>query len=207
MIPCHGFCIMKILCFLALAVLPAFGASTASPQTIKNLNAAFQGESNASNRYAAFAKKADSEGLPQVAKLFRAASAAEAIHRDTHKAAMIELGGAVESFKLDDVTPGTTAENLKAAIKGETHERDVMYPEFLAAAKADDAKAAIRTFQFALAVEKQHAELYQNALDHLGKNAPEDYFVCKICGSTLTELPAKKCPVCRNGRDEYKKIN
>ena len=189
-----------------MAALPAFAASTASPQTIKNLNAAFQGESNASNRYAAFAKTADAEGLPQVAKLFRAASAAEAIHRDSHKAAIIELGGAVESFKLDDVTPGTTAENLKAAIKGETYERDTMYPEFLAAAKADDAKAAIRTFQFALAVEKQHAELYQNALDQLGKNPPADYYVCQVCGTTLTALPDKKCPVCRNGRDEFKKI-
>ncbi|MEI6072371.1 MAG: rubrerythrin family protein [Verrucomicrobiae bacterium] len=191
---------------LAMAALPAFAASTASPQTIKNLNAAFQGESNASNRYAAFAKKADAEGLPQVAKLFRAASAAEAIHRDSHKAAIIELGGAVESFKLDEVKPGATAENLKAAIQGETHERDTMYPEFLAAAKADDAKAAIRTFQFALAVEKQHAVLYQDALDQLGKNPPADYYVCQVCGATLTALPDKKCPVCRNGRDEFKKI-
>ena len=196
-----------ILCILAMAAFPAFAASTASPQTIKNLNAAFQGESNAANRYAAFAKKADAEGQPQVAKLFRAASAAETIPRDTHKAAILELGGAVESFKLDEVAPGTTAENLKAAIKGETYERDTMYPGFLATAKADDAKAAIRTFQFALAAEKQHAVLYQNALDNLGKNAPADYYVCKICGSTLTELPAKKCPVCRNSRDEYKKIN
>jgi len=199
---------MKKLIFsiLAMAALPAFAASSASPQTIKNLNAAFQGESNASNRYAAFAKKADAEGLPQVAKLFRAASAAEAIHRDSHKAAIIELGGAVESFKLDEVKPATTAENLKAAIKGETYERDTMYPEFLATAKADDAKSAIRTFQFALAVEKQHAVLYQNALDQLGKNPPADYYVCQVCGATLTALPDKKCPVCRNGLDEFKKI-
>ncbi|MEI6035547.1 MAG: rubrerythrin family protein [Verrucomicrobiae bacterium] len=197
---------LSILCLLALAALPAFAASPAPTQTIKNLNAAFQGESNASNRYAAFAKKADSEGLPQAAKLFRAASAAEAIHRDTHKAAIIELGGAVESFKLDEVKPGTTAENLKAAIKGETYERDTMYPEFLAAAKADDAKAAIRSFQFALAVEKQHAALYQSVLAQLGKNPPADYYVCQVCGATLTELPEKKCPVCRNGLDEFKKI-
>lgn len=194
------------LAFVALAV-PATAAPTAPEKTIKNLNAAFQGESNAANRYAAFSKKAEQEGLPQVAKLFRAAAASESIHRDTHKAAILELGGTVESFKLDEVTPGTTAENLKAAIKGESYERDFMYPEFLAAAKADDAKAAIRAFQFALAAEKEHAALYQKAIDQLGKNAPDDYYVCQICGMTLTELPAKKCPVCRKGRDEYKKIS
>jgi rubrerythrin len=199
----------SILCSLALAaaLIPASAASSASPQTIKNLNAAFQGESNASNRYAAFAKKAEKEGFGQVAKLFRAASASEAIHRDTHKAAIVKLGGTTDSFKLDEVMPGTTAENLKAAIKGESYERDTMYPEFLAVAKADDAKEAIRAFQFAAAAEKEHASLYQQALDQLGKNAPQDYFVCQVCGMTLTELPAKKCPVCRNGRDEYKKIS
>jgi rubrerythrin len=192
---------------LASALLPASGASSVPQQTIKNLNAAFQGESNASNRYAAFAKKAESEGLVQVAKLFRATSASEAIHRDTHKAAILKLGGAVDSFKLDEVVPGTTAENLKAAIKGESYERDTMYPEFLAAAKADDAKPAIRAIQFAAAAEKEHAKLYQEALDQLGKNPPQDYYVCQVCGATLTSLPEKKCPVCRNGLDEFKKIN
>jgi len=210
MMPCDGGPVMKklLLTTWAVAVLavPAFAASTPPPQTIKNLNAAFQGESNASNRYAAFSRQADQEGLPQVAKLFRAASAAEAIHRDNHKKAIIELGGTVESFKLDEVKPGTTAENLKAAIKGESHERDTMYPEFIAVAKADNAKAAIRTLQFALAVEKEHALLYQAALDQLGHNPPQDYFVCQICGATLTALPEKKCPVCRNGRDEFKQI-
>jgi len=196
-----------ILCLLAMSALPAFAASAASPQTIKNLNTAFQGESNASDRYAAFAKAAAAEGHAQVAKLFRAASAAEAIHRDTHKEAIIKLGGTVEPFQLEPVKPGTTAENLKAAIKGESYERDTMYPEFIAAAKADNAKPAVRTLQFALAVEKEHAVLYQAALDQLGHNPPQDYFVCQVCGATLTALPEKKCPVCRNGLDEFQQIN
>ena len=200
---------ISILCSLVLAaaLIPTSAASGVPSETIKNLNTAFQGESNASNRYAAFAKKAEAEGLGQVAKLFRAASASEAIHRDTHKAAIIKLGGKVDSFKLEDVVPGTTAENLKAAIKGESYERDTMYPEFLAAAKAEDAKPAIRAFQFAAAAEKEHAKLYRQALDQLGKNPLQNYFVCQVCGMTLTELPAKKCPVCHNGLDEFKKIN
>lgn len=192
---------------VALAALSGVASAKVSDQTLKNLNTAYQGESNASNRYALFAKKADGEGYGQVAKLFRAASAAEAIHRETHKSAILELGGKIDNFQLDEVSPATTAENLRAAIKGETYERDTMYPEFLAAAKADDAAAAIRTFTFAATAEKEHAKLYQQALDQLGKNPPADYFVCQVCGMTLTAIPAKRCPSCRASRDEYKQIS
>jgi rubrerythrin len=76
-----------------------------------------------------------------------------------------------------------------------------------ATAKADDSQPAIRTLQFALAAEKEHATLYQQALDTLGKNAAADYYVCKVCGMTLTALPSKRCPSCRKGLDEYQKIN
>lgn len=203
-----NFKLIHSLVVLAAAIaIPQAAFGKVSEQTLKNLNTAFQGESNASSKYAAFAKKADEEGNAQVAKLFRAASAAEAIHRDTHKAAILELGGTVDNFKLEEVTPGTTADNLKGAIKGESYERDTMYPGFLATAKADDARAAIRTFQFAVAAEKEHAKLYQKALDTLGKNAAADYYVCQVCGMTLTALPAKRCPSCRQSPDKYNKIN
>ncbi len=193
---------------VALALLlPAGAEAKVSPQTLQNLNTAYQGESNAANRYAIFAEKAASEGYPQVAKLFRAASAAETVHRNTHKTTIVELGGTVATFQLEPVTPGTTADNLKASIKGETYERDTMYPQFLATAKADDATPAMRTLQFAAAAEAEHAKLYQQALDTLGKNASVNYYVCQVCGMTLTELPAKKCPSCRKSRDEYKEIS
>lgn len=191
----------------AATLLPMSAQAGASSQTATNLYTAFQGESNAANRYTKFAEKADTEGFAQVAKLFRAASAAEAIHRDTHKAALIKLGHPVTTFQLEPVAPGSTADNLKAAIKGETFERDTMYPQFLALAKADDARPAIRALEFAVAAEKEHARLFQSALDTLGRNAPADYYVCKVCGMTLTDLPAKKCPVCRKGRDEFQKIS
>lgn len=203
--------LMKKTLFALLACVsilaPSFAAPAASAQTLKNLNAAFQGESNASNRYAIFAKKADADGFPMVAKLFRAASASESIHRDSHKAAIEKLGGTVDTFVLEAVTPASTEENLKAAIKGETYEVQTMYPGFLALAKTDDAKPAIRSFQSAEATEKEHILLYEAALANLGKNLPVDYYVCSICGATLTELPAKKCPICRQGREKFNKIN
>jgi rubrerythrin len=198
---------LSLLTLALCLLLPGNASAKVSEQTLKNLNAAFQGESNASHRYAQFAEKAQAEGYAQVAKLFRATSAAEAIHRETHKQAILDLGGTVATFQLDPVTPGTTADNLRASLKGETYERDTMYPEFLTKAKADDAREAIRTLEFAQAAEKEHAKLYQNALDHLGQNAVANYYVCQVCGMTLTELPAKKCPSCHKNVSEYKLIN
>lgn len=190
----------------ALAAVTTAQASV-SPQTLDNLNTAFQGESNAAHRYEAFAKKADTEGHAYVARLFRAASKAESIHRETHKKAILELGGKIKNFKLDDVKPGTTAENLQAAIKGESYERDTMYPEFLAQAKTDGAKPAIRTLLYAQKAEVEHAKLYQDALDNLGKNADLPLYVCKVCGYTVTKLPDKNCPSCREPVSNYERID
>ena len=190
----------------ALAAVTAAQAAV-SQQTLDNLNSAFQGESNAAHRYEAFAKKADTEGHAYVARLFRAAAKAEAIHRDTHKKAILELGGKIKDFKLDEVKSGTTAENLQAAIKGESYERDTMYPEFMAQAKADGAKPAIRTLLYAQKAEAEHAKLYQDALDNLGKNADLPLYVCKVCGYTVTKLPDKNCPSCREPVSNYERIN
>lgn len=200
--------ILAVLGCIAAVLCVSTTKADASAETIKNLNAAFQGESNASNRYAKFAEKAEADGYSEVAKLFRATSASEAIHRDNHRKAILDLGGKVETFELDAVTPGGTADNLKEAIKGETYEQMTMYPEFLAVAERNDERPAMRALKFALETEKAHAKLYQAALDSLGQQqGPVDYYVCGVCGMTVTELPAKKCTVCRRKRDEYQKIS
>ena len=134
--------------------------------TLDNLQAAFNGESNAHNRYLAFARKADEEGYAPVASLFRAAAAAERIHADAHANVIRKLSAAPKA-DIVQVQPKSTRENLAIAIKGETYERDVMYPDFIQQAKAEKLKGAITTFEFALAAEAEHARLYQAALDHL----------------------------------------
>lgn len=187
------------------AVIPARAA--VSSKTLDNLNAAFQGESNAAHRYEAFAKQAQADGDAYVARLFRAAAKAETIHRESHKQAILALGGKVQDFKLDEVKAGTTAENLQAAIKGESYERDTMYPEFLALAKQDAAKEAVRTFVYAQKAETEHAKLYQDALDNLGKKVDVPFYVCKVCGYTTTTLPAKNCPSCREPVSNYELID
>lgn len=151
-------------------------------ETKKNLMEAFAGESQANRRYLAFAKRAEQDGYRQVAKLFRAAAEAETVHAHAH---LRTLGGVKG-----------TAENLKEAIAGETHEFKEMYPAMIEKAKEEGDKAAERSFSFANEVEKIHAGLYQKALDNL-ENLPEtDYYVCSVCGYTCEMEPPETCPVC-----------
>jgi rubrerythrin len=152
-------------------------------KTEKNLAEAFAGESQANRRYLAFAKQADKEGYPQVAKLFRAAAEAETVHAHAH----LKVLGGIK----------TTAENLKEAIAGETHEFKSMYPGMLVTAKEEGNKAAERSFAYANEVEKIHAGLYQKALDNLAGLKETDYYVCSVCGYTCEGEPPDTCPVCK----------
>ncbi len=151
-------------------------------KTMENLKEAFAGESQANRKYLAFAEKADKEGYAQVAKLFRAAAAAETIHAHAHLKAMKGIE--------------TTEENLKAAISGETHEYESMYPPMIEAAVAEGDKTAERSFRFANAVEKVHADLYRKALEKMGNLEETDYYVCPVCGHTVEGAPEDKCPIC-----------
>jgi rubrerythrin len=162
-------------------------------QTEKNLKEAFAGESQANRKYLAFAKQAEKEGYARVARLFRAAAEAETVHAHAH---LKTLGG-VKS----------TAENLKEAIAGETHEFKSMYPEMIKAAEAEGNNAAVRTFTFANEVEKVHAALYQNALDNLGKQEQADYYVCSVCGYTCENEPPDSCPVCKAKSRAFTKVD
>jgi len=154
---------------------------------------AFAGESQANRKYLAFAKQAEKEGYPQVAKLFRAAAAAETVHAHAH----LRVAGGIKS----------TAENLKSAIAGETHEFKHMYPEMIAAAKAEGNKAAEQSFTYANEVEKVHAGLYEKALANLGQPASVDYYVCSVCGYTAENHPPDKCPVCGAVAKVFNKVD
>ncbi len=164
-------------------------------KTEDNLNAAFAGESQANRKYLAFAKQADKENLPQIAKLFRAAAAAETIHAHNH---LRELGG-IKSTK----------ENLKAAIEGEHHEFNTMYPEFIKTAKSESVKGAERSFILANEVEKVHHNLYKNALEAAEKGKDlekKEIYVCQVCGYTHEGSPPEKCPVCGAAKKMFEKV-
>ena len=161
-------------------------------KTQENLLAAFAGESQANRKYLAFAKQADKEGLPQVAKLFRAAAAAETVHAHAHR----RSAGLI----------GDTKANLEAAIAGETHEFTQMYPEMIKEAQAENNAAVARYFDFANKVEEVHANLYKKALENPAAMPNVDYYVCSVCGYTH-EGPVDKCPICGAAAAAFEKIS
>ena len=164
--------------------------------TVENLKAAFAGESQANRRYLAYAKKADEDGYPQIAELFRAVAAAETAHAHNHLRILGEIKG--------------TAENLEAAKGGENYEIQSMYPEFMQEAEAAGEKRALNSFKWAWEVEKEHEVYYQEAIDALKNGntiSDEDYYVCPVCGHTHRGTPPEKCPVCGTPGKRFERVS
>ncbi|MCW8838704.1 MAG: rubrerythrin family protein [Thiovulaceae bacterium] len=154
------------------------------PTTQENLETAFSGESQAFQKYSAFADKAEKDGFANIAKLFRTTAEAEKIHAAGHLKAMDKIG--------------STLENLEAAIGGETYEFEDMYPPMYEQAVAEKHKAK-KMFGYALEAEKVHAELYEKALQAVkdGKDIDEvNIYLCPICGHIELGMPTENCPVC-----------
>ena len=160
--------------------------------TVDNLKEAFAGESQANRKYLAFSKKADADGHPQIAKLFRAAAAAETVLAHAHFRVLKGVG--------------STADNLQAAIDGEGAEFKEMYPKFLAQAESEGDQGAIASFKNALAVEEIHHRLYSEALKGLQDSADlptQTVFVCGICGNTVYGDAPDTCPVCGAKKEKF----
>jgi rubrerythrin len=164
--------------------------------TKENLAEAFAGESQANRKYLAFAKQADVDGFPQVARLFRAAAHAETIHAHAHLRAM----GGIHK----------TAENLEEAIAGEGFEFQQMYPPYLEEAKKEGDMMAEVSFRNALAVEEIHHDLYQQAAAAVkggGDLAGRAVYVCEICGNTVYNAAPDKCQVCGVPKERFTMID
>lgn len=192
---------------LALVLLVSFAWTMSATTTLQNLQAAYNGESNAHARYLAFAKKADQDGYAQAASLFRAAARAEQIHAANHAVVIKKLGGTPEA-KIETPAVKSTKENLEAAVKGETYERDVMYPEFLKQARAEKNTDAIQTFNFAKSAEAEHAKLYSGAAADPEKMKAKGvtYEVCTVCGYTVPKVDFSKCPSCFSPKEKYESV-
>ena len=162
-------------------------------KTEQNLKEAFAGESQANRKYLAFAKQAEKEGYPQAAKLFRATAEAETVHAHAHLRALKEIN--------------STAENLKEAILGETHEFKSMYPAMIEEAREEGEKVAERSFVYANSVEEIHAGLYQKTLENLDNPPDVDcYYVCSVCGYTHENEAPNTCPVCGAKQKAFFKV-
>lgn len=200
---------MKNIFLFAFIGLIAFtGCQQTKPaKTIENLKAGIKGETTASAKYTAFAQKATDEGNVNIAKLFMAASKAESIHADNHRKVLEGLGE-----KMEDFTPEfevkTTAENLQAAIDGETYESTTMYPQFIADAKEEKVEKATKSYTWALDTEKKHQQFYAKSLQALNSMAentlPFEFAVCPVCGNTYDKATIdEKCAFCQTSKDKF----
>jgi rubrerythrin len=163
--------------------------------TQENLKEAFAGERQANRQYLFFAEKAEKEGHPQIARLFRAVAEAETVHARNH----LETMGSI----------GSTGDNLTVAVSGENYEFTKMYPAFIEQAKAENNERAEISFTYANKVEKIHHGLYQKTLDALEaeqKLKDEPYFVCQVCGNTVAGEAPEKCPICGAPRSKFKRV-
>ncbi len=160
-----------------------------------NLKNAFAGESQAHMRYIIFAKKAEEEGFPNVARLFKAISYAEQVHATNH-------------FDVLGMIRGST-DNLQAAIDGETYEVNEMYPAFNTVAKLQEEKGAMRTTDWALQAEKIHASMYQKARQAVERSKDiklGTVQICDSCGYTVEGEAPNRCPVCGATKEKFRKF-
>lgn len=163
--------------------------------TESNLRSAFAGESQAHVRYLIFADRAEKEGYANLARLFRAIAYAEQVHATNHYK---ELGSI-----------NTSAENLQAAIDGETYEVNEMYPAYRVVAELEKEKGAIRSTGWALGAEKIHAQMYKEAKEAVEKGVDPELggiYICQVCGHTVEGEPPEKCPLCGAKRQKYVKF-
>jgi rubrerythrin len=200
---------MKKILFFALAALIAFtGCMQQKPvKTIENLKAGIKGETTASAKYAAFGQKAREEGFNNIAKLFDAASKAESIHAGNHAKVLESLGEKMEAF-TPEFEVKTTAENLQAAIDGESYEVSTMYPQFLADASSEKVEKATQSFNWAFDTEQKHKEFYIKALNGLKANVentlPAGYAVCPVCGNTYSaDMIDENCDFCGTSKEKF----
>jgi len=177
------------------------------PMTRSNLQSAFAGESQAHMRYLIYADKADRDGFPNVARLFRAVTFAEQIHATSHFQVMRNEVGSVQTVAGAGFGWGPTAQNLAVAIEGEDFEVAEMYPVYTAAAELQRETGAVRSFTWAWEAEKTHAALYrqaQAAVEGGHDLQAGTIHVCSQCGHTLVGEPPERCPICNAQRERFR---
>jgi rubrerythrin len=164
------------------------------PNTTDNLKESFAGESQANQKYRAFAKRAEQDGFPHIARLFRTTAEAERIHAEGHLKALAGIA--------------STRENLQAAMEGEVYEYTTMYPPMLEQAQAEGHRAKVM-FGYAVKAEAVHAELYKRALGAVaqgGDLTEAKFYLCPFCGNIEFGNPPDTCPICGGPRAKFVEV-
>jgi rubrerythrin len=161
--------------------------------TEENLKNAYAGESIAHMRYLIYARAAEKEAKPNIARMFRAIAYAERVHATNHYRELGMIKG--------------TSENLQVGIDGETFEVEEMYAVYNKVAEFQGEKGAVRSTHYALEAEKIHARMYADA--KLKADAGQDIeigdiHICPVCGYTGAGKAPDFCPVCGAKKEQFK---
>lgn len=193
-----------------IPVLTEIDSTAEKAKTIDNLQAAYKGEVTAKAKYIAYAQKAEQEGFPQIASLYRAVSAAEHIHAGNHQSVLAESKVVVPTIK-PEFTVKTTKENLAGDIKGEAYEATSMYPSFIKSAENAGNQIGIVSLTYAMKTEKKHNLMYTTALNALENNSvktlPSVFYVCSLCGNTYANKAPARCTFCMTKSEKFMKIS
>jgi len=210
--------------FLVAAIAPI--ARTEDNQSLAALRIAAQREQTAMYDYAVYIAVARREAHPEVANLFATVALAEAVHVRRH-IAVLEMLGESAQLEVESVVPGTTADNLKAAIAGERREHEKVYEQFCDIAQAECQYEALKTFNDARCAEDTHRKLFEQALAQLKEASPanqllasaffdpllalgtpipgvEDWY-CNRCGCVFDTQPTT-CARCRDGSKTIERV-
>lgn len=199
---------IKLFALLATVTLALVSCTSKPEKTIENLKSAATGEANASEKYAKFAQKAEADSMFNVAKMFRAISEAETVHKTNHLKVLKDLGVDFTP-KIEEVAVGTTLENLEAAKKGEDYEVSTMYPDFIKVAQQEKAQKALNSFDFAIKVEAEHSKYYNEAITLITTDGNDlkvnaQWQVCPVCGDTFKKGAVTKCSICGTDASKFK---
>ena len=203
--------------FISAISLQSFAGKTVSSEKVnagnlnyENMKAAFEGESTASAKYAAYSKKAEEEGYHEIALMFNAASKSEKVHANNHKAVLREGNQEVPSI-TPEFTVNSTRENLKDAIAGETYEITTMYPEFITNANKAGNQFSLMSLNYAYKTEQKHKPMYEKALAALESNnvksLPTVFYVCPTCGNTYDTNAPSRCGISMTSSEKFIKIS
>jgi len=153
------------------------------------LREAYVGEAKAALRLSMFAERADQEGYPQIARLFRVIAFSEEIHGKRALRVLKEIK--------------TTEENLAESFESEKTVAEIAYDRFVKMAEQAGDKQALLHFSQSRDVEETHAKLYKQAMNHFMEERQTVYHVCKVCGYVADGVLPEECPVCAAKKDQF----
>ncbi|MGD0915892.1 MAG: rubrerythrin family protein [Thermodesulfobacteriota bacterium] len=156
---------------------------------IEAFHKVYEGEAKAALRLKIFAKKAEQEDLPQIARLFRVIALSEEIHGERALRMLREIKD--------------TDTNLKESFQSETRIAEVAYDQFVELAEEIEDATASNIFSNSRDVEDDHAKLFKRAINHLIGERETTYYVCQVCGYVSDGVLPEVCPVCSAPKDQF----